>query len=799
MTIHNKSFDEISGNNWRRIRNTQSNNEEEHNLCGAFENNFDARGIDYQSLAEDIRQNINGLNGFYFDYTRYALEDSVSTSFQGSMGTPVMTTFKNDKPFDYKDSTGKTQKGTFELGRLNKRICYVTEYNIGVNLEGKNVYYSIDFIYKGAENAINPIESTPENDFTRNDKYKAIMLSGKNINHFLGFISTVYGSSSADACKNNIINRYKTFFTKYNHDVSILKSLYEQVPDYAVIKDDSLLLEHLKLLMDYDDVGILSGWKDSSNAIIKILKNISDKQNLYDWLYKNPATILRLYRNLDGETHEDFLRVNITNKEFFCMLLTGLAGVYSKNKAAIEDFTIGKSFKVDSDIDDQGIIGAINPLNWFSDPKEKVFLQQQKEITTSHYSYGRGGVRVLVEDTSTEDLEEGNYFHPLEIVSLIDEDSGEAQKVPAIYVKMLADKASWEHIIKVIVVSALILTIVISAGTLTAGGLTVAGTVVAIADLTVATVELGLMYIPECPEKDWFLKYWQPLSIAVGIGSISVLLRESLLKNGPKLLARLSKARNMADAAKIIELIKKAYTFVEVEMIVAGQRIICKLENPAAITKILGSLLAKKMDKYGLFLTKDIILDQRLLVYNGEKVVMGNLKTIKKRLREIFAFDNNESSILNSLDELINTTGKAALGESRFSIKALEKRLELTDNFHSGNIAVFEFENKAGKLEVKAFTTLTDDELKALGRFDKPHAEQLGFEWLEKNNIKKVKAIYSELEPCSIKKVNCKNEIMKKFPDAKVSYSFDYTSNPAIMKQALELRKAKLKELIKFR
>lgn len=685
------SFNEISGNTWRSMNHSSRLNEEEPNLCGEFENKFDTRGINYQSLVEDIRLNINSLKGFYFDYTRYALEDSVTTSFQGSMGTPVISTFQNNKPFDYKDETGKNKKGVFESGRLNQRICYVSEYNVGVNFDGKNVHYIIDFIYEGAENAFTPIESTSENDFVRNDKYKAITLSDRKIETFLGIINTIYGSRNVQACKNVIAIRYQNFFRKYNNDADTLKLLYEQAPDYAVLKDDAILMEHLKLLMEYDDVGILSGWNDSSNAIIKILKNISNKQDLYNWLYKNPATVLRLYRNLDGENQDDFFGIKISNKEFYCMILSALSDTYALQKEPVGNFTIGKSFKVDSDIDDQGVLSVINPLNWFSDPKKQLFLQQQKEVTTSHYSYGRGGVRALSKDTSTIDIEEGKYFHPLEIVTLFDEESGDSQLVPAIYVKMLADRASWEYIIQVLTVTALILTIVLSAGTLLAGEVTLIGTIVAAVDLTVATVELGLMYVPECPEKKWFLKYWQPLSIAVGMGSIPILLREGLLKNGPKLMARLNKIKNLADAEKIIEMIKRAYTIVKIEIYVAGKLTFCSFEPfTPALAKLVGQKVMTQMENMGIFLSKELEDGERLLKFGGYEY-KGQLNKIKKFLRDAIYKGSNQEEVIGRLKFLI----KESLFLSKEGIKLLDDAAELSltkwgKNARPGVVAIME-------------------------------------------------------------------------------------------------------------
>lgn len=99
-----------------------------------------------------------------------------------------------------------------------------------------------------------------------------------------------------------------------------------------------------------------------------------------------------------------------------------------------------------------------------------------------------------------------------------------------------------------------------------------------------------------------------------------------------------------------------------------------------------------------------------------------------------------------------------------------------------------------------AFTTKTEEELKALGYIDeKPHAEEFRFEWLTENNIpdENVIVIYSELEPCLISDHNCRKIIAKRFPNANVSHSYTYNNKPEVMKRAIEDRAKDLKIFIK--
>jgi large repetitive protein len=61
-----------------------------------------------------------------------------------------------------------------------------------------------------------------------------------------------------------------------------------------------------------------------------------------------------------------------------------------------------------------------------------------------------------------------------------------------------------------------------------------------------------------------------------------------------------------------------------------------------------------------------------------------------------------------------------------------------------------------------------------------------------------VTAVYSELEPCSLNFANCKGMLAREFPNAKISYSFEYGATPqsreAGVRQLQEaLRKARLR------
>ncbi len=225
--------------------------------------------------------------------------------------------------------------------------------------------------------------------------------------------------------------------------------------------------------------------------------------------------------------------------------------------------------------------------------------------------------------------------------------------------------------------------------------------------------------------------------------------------------------------------------------------------------KILQSLQEK-----GLTLNVKLIPTQQLNVGVPTKFFDGKRYTVKYQNTTLKIFNNEKdaNNFLKKLDgdkKFFNSEIKKAkiglYGTTGFSKIALEYRKTLPNPKHSGNIAVFEYIDKKGELQQKAFTTLSKRELPK-GVKNGPHAEIIGIEWIKEQGIptKNVKQIYSELEPCSLKRSKCKEKLKNAFPGAEIEYTFEY---PGIEKapqnliikrrQSIIDRKQKLNELIK--
>lgn len=126
---------------------------------------------------------------------------------------------------------------------------------------------------------------------------------------------------------------------------------------------------------------------------------------------------------------------------------------------------------------------------------------------------------------------------------------------------------------------------------------------------------------------------------------------------------------------------------------------------------------------------------------------------------------------------------KVAYGESELSKIAIQFRKTLPKPRHGGNVAVFEYLDDMGKIKRKEFTTI---------KGNKDHAEMLGMKWLREEGIAddKVVKIYSELEPCSLERHNCKQKLQR-YKNAEQEYSYDY---PGIDRAEAEIRRNSIKE-----
>lgn len=104
------------------------------------------------------------------------------------------------------------------------------------------------------------------------------------------------------------------------------------------------------------------------------------------------------------------------------------------------------------------------------------------------------------------------------------------------------------------------------------------------------------------------------------------------------------------------------------------------------------------------------------------------------------------------------------------------------------NIAVYEYEDD-NKLKI----------LSGASQRNQGHAERLIAKKLDDMGIKpvQVKRIYSELEPCSIPGGYCKRFLKTVFPQADVTYSFEYGLTQESRRNGVKALKEAIKNIFK--
>ncbi|MGH1518502.1 hypothetical protein [Chryseobacterium sp. JK1] len=373
-----------------------------------------------------------------------------------------------------------------------------------IEISKEKIYYRINFSYdKMSEKSI-VLETCSYQEF----RDLNILLSYGDIDNYKADYE-YFQRNFADALK------------KYKNPES-LKFIYENIPETILselsVKIDNLtFFDHLEILSNADDSNI---FKDSSSAVIQIFKAIGDPTPVLKHFRENPDKLNRIYYNLDGSTeYEGKMQSNrmiLAN----IMMLFSLFANNDKRKKEAKNFTIGKGYKINSDILEMGIFQGSNDHY-----RGTFFLQQQKEVQQRIKIVPKEGDPNATE-TVTEDLGDGAQFHPLDMVYLIDI-SGEREEtylVPAIYLKALADEQEWAVVQQNIRIAANLVAIVIGLATLAATGnpyfilLATADISLAGADLTVQAFKDEIAKIGKDPknpnaksEGEIFLENWEEI------------------------------------------------------------------------------------------------------------------------------------------------------------------------------------------------------------------------------------------------------------------------------------------------
>ncbi|MEG0189092.1 MAG: hypothetical protein RR668_10545, partial [Algoriella sp.] len=235
---------------------------------------FYTDSIDYELLANDLRNNLLKSTNFLFDYQKYK-KDSLTISHSNTLGIPIVHEIKDNSSDLY-----------FETGMLNKRknlLSNRSKYYFGIYSHHDKIIYNLNFIYKDGENInFRKVEnkiSEELTDYVVNDEYIAIKLYTKNSDVYLKFLETIYGSEDREYMKNKIILYYKDFITNGKNNADILDSLYESIPDFVLEKlsDEELWND----LVTLSTASINRVGTDENVSIINLLGGIKN----YTWWY----------------------------------------------------------------------------------------------------------------------------------------------------------------------------------------------------------------------------------------------------------------------------------------------------------------------------------------------------------------------------------------------------------------------------------------------------------------------------------------------------------------------------------
>ncbi|MDR2237385.1 MAG: hypothetical protein LBE92_14785 [Chryseobacterium sp.] len=230
------------------------------------------------------------------------------------------------------------------------------------------------------------------------------------------------------------------------------------------------------------------------------------------------------------------------------MMLFSLFANNDKRKKEAKTFTVGKGYKINSDILEMGIFQR-NTDHY----RDTFFLQQQQEVQQRVEVVRKEGDPNATE-TVTKDLDEGSQFHPLDMVCLIDinGETEETYLVPAIYLKALADEREWAVVHQNIRIAANLVAIVLGVATLATTGnpyfilLAAADISLAGADLTIQAFKEEIAKIGKDPnnpgaksEGEIFLENWEKIYLAGGFALAGLTIVGGFYIGAAKLLVKI--------------------------------------------------------------------------------------------------------------------------------------------------------------------------------------------------------------------------------------------------------------------
>ncbi|GEN75758.1 hypothetical protein [Chryseobacterium hagamense] len=493
-------------------------------------------------LISDLHKNSN--NGkFFFNFGNYAVNYGfVLNKENPAMIKKLMKASYNDisrsTPYQYyQNQHRKDAKADIYL---NMMACHVDVLQPGyifyLDLVSQTIEFRIQYVYSNYINFRNFDNTTlNKRDYELNNKYNAIIVKAKNALDFVMLAKP----NDENYLKEKIVNLFAQETLKAASQKEI-KFLYENMPDFVTSKlleklgannkntskqeHEDLVWNHLEILSGGMENQDLFSWNiDFSGAMLNLLKVFGNSKFLFEKFKSNQTFVKKIFENLEGESVINGEKSS--NKIAFASFVSTLClhnGMVSLRK-------IDKGFS----------FGRYNGVNSDDNlPREEkgneFFLQKEKEASIIDFLPMESFNEIIPDDDT------GAYYHPMDMVLLVDADSEE--KYPdiaaAILIKAIADAHEEQEREKIKRIGFDILGIVLGAVALATSGNPII-TAAAVSDVVVNTADTIVQGfdkdIVSLTGGEEFLQDWNTVYYSANIASAAIALPE-LFASGMKLI-----------------------------------------------------------------------------------------------------------------------------------------------------------------------------------------------------------------------------------------------------------------------
>ena len=657
-------------------------------ICAETKGDFYSENMDFNKIQNDLRDRTN--ENFFFYYQNYALTNPMVPIGVNFGAVSVPTRYIPKIYFEY--DQGDEIKSALLSVELNKRACYISLKDYGsrfyLNPEKEEMKFELKFVYTDYLDKRNFNDAT--GDYELAQEYNAIIISTSDAN---GFVALSEKLRLENASQNEILQLFAEK-VKETHDTSSLKFLYENMPDFVtkgllakledkfnneivITKDKKtgktkalsaaqiLLWKHLEKLVDNDDQGYFSWTRDSSGAVLNLLKVFGNSPFIFESFKNNQAMVKRIFDNMDKTSVVNGREWS--NKTLFANFITALCidNAFEGLRMLDKEFTIGNGY-------------AISSGSLFQEEKDnELFLQQMQKVTRIETDIIPDDLpfkveRVQVERNSLEAKEQGDLYHPMDIVRLNYADIKEAPFpfVSAMTIKAFAEERDQQLRADAIRIGFDVLAIVLAVAFFPAAG--AVGVAAEAVGIGLALADIGITASREAillePGGEEFLDYWDKVYLVGGIALASTAMIEQVfakslfcyleaVKSGSKLAEAYQKS-----LGKIL-LEKEVLTFAGNTLKPnSGIKLEILAYNSSKIPRATEFALGKEESLLPLYKAGAVVVEigekEYALVYKGEKILQDFYnekwrRSFYQELKKSFKIPEKLEAKLENLYKLI--------------------------------------------------------------------------------------------------------------------------------------------------